>query len=79
MWAFSSVIYWDKIYLISNSLATLPLDKLNLPEDQIHDEYNEEKLFEILRSETRHAYTTNAQVIKYYMEEWRSRFKATNI
>ena len=54
---------FDKIYLISNSLATLPLDKLNLPEDQIYDEYNEEKLFEILRSEKESANNNNILLV----------------
>jgi len=43
--------YFDKIYLISNSLATLPLDKLNLDPDRVFDEFNDGMLMDIILDE----------------------------
>ena len=54
---------FDKIYLISNSLATLPLPLLNLPAEQIFDGYNEEELFEILKNETESKENNNILIV----------------
>lgn len=54
---------FDKIYLISNSLATLPLPLLNLPPEQIFDGYNEEELFEILKNEKESKENNNILIV----------------
>lgn len=54
---------FDKIYLISNSLATLPLPLLNLPQEQIFDGYNEEELFEILKNEKESKENNNILIV----------------
>jgi len=54
---------FDKIYLISNSLATLPLPLLNLPAEQIFDGYNEEELFEILKNEKESKENNNILIV----------------
>lgn len=54
---------FDKIYLISNSLATLPLSLLNLPPEQIFDGYNEEELFEILKNEKESKENNNILIV----------------
>lgn len=43
--------YFDKIYLISNSLATLPLDKLNLDPDRVSGEFSDGMLMSIISEE----------------------------
>ncbi len=43
--------YFCKIYLISNSLATLPLEKLNLDPDRVFDEFSDGMLMEIIQAE----------------------------
>jgi len=43
--------YFDKIYLCSNSLASLPLNKLNLNEERIHNKYSDEILKSIIETE----------------------------
>jgi hypothetical protein len=54
---------FDKLYLISNSLATLPLPLLNLPPEQIFDGYNEEELFEILKNEKESKENNNILIV----------------
>ena len=54
---------FDKIYLISNSLATLPLPLLNLPPEQIFDGYDEEQLFEILTNEKESKENNNILIV----------------
>ena len=54
---------FDKIYLISNSLATLPLPLLNLPPEQIFDGYDEEQLFEILSNEKQSKENNNILIV----------------
>ena len=54
---------FDKIYLISNSLATLPLPLLNLPPEQIFDGYDEEQLFEILSNEKESKENNNILIV----------------
>jgi hypothetical protein len=54
---------FDKIYLISNSLATLPLPLLNLPPEQIFDGYDEEQLFEILKNEKESKENNNILIV----------------
>lgn len=43
--------YFDRIYLCSSSLASLPLDKLNLSEERIHNRYSDEILEDIIETE----------------------------
>ena len=46
--------YWrifDRIYIFSCSKDTLPLDKLNIPEERIFDKYSNEELKNILETE----------------------------
>jgi GTPase SAR1 family protein len=39
--------YFDRVEIVSNSLATLPLKKFGLPESQVHGQYTDELLNEI--------------------------------
>ena len=43
--------YFDRIYLISGSLQSLPLEKLNLNEHRIHNKYSDGLLEEIIETE----------------------------
>jgi hypothetical protein len=43
--------YFDKIYLCSNSLASLPLSKLNLNEHRVHNKFSDEILKDIIETE----------------------------
>jgi len=43
--------YFDKIYLISASLHSLPLDKLNLNEERVFNKYSDDLLEEIIETE----------------------------
>jgi len=43
--------YFDRIYLCSNSLQSLPLDKLNLNENRIHNKFSDEILNSIIETE----------------------------
>ncbi len=43
--------YFDHIYLISGSLHSLPLDKLNLNEERVHNKYSDELLEDIIETE----------------------------
>lgn len=42
---------FDRIYIFSCSKDTLPLDKLNIPEERIFDKYSNEELKKILETE----------------------------
>jgi hypothetical protein len=58
--------YWrkfDKIFLFSNSLATLPLDKIKLPQEQVFNEYDEDELFQIIDDERESAENNNILII----------------
>ena len=43
--------YFDHIYLISNSLQTLPLDKLNLNPDRMYNQFNDGMILDIIDDE----------------------------
>ena len=43
--------YFDRIYLCSSSLNSLPLDKLNLNEERIYNKYSDEMLENIIENE----------------------------
>ena len=43
--------YFDKIYLISGSLQSLPLNKLNLNEDRVFNKYSDELMEQIVETE----------------------------
>jgi len=40
--------YFDRVEMISNSIQTLPLKKFGLPEEQVHNQYSDELLEEII-------------------------------
>jgi len=40
--------YFDRVEIISNSMSTIPVEKMKLPEDQLHSEYSDEVLIDII-------------------------------
>jgi len=54
---------FDKIYLISASLASLPLDKLNLNEDRIFSKYSDELMKNIIEIEQEDQEGNNVLII----------------
>jgi len=55
--------YYDKIHLISGSLQSLPLDKLNLNENRIHNRYSDEILENIIEEEKEDEENNNCLII----------------
>ena len=43
--------YFDKIYLISGSIATLPMDKLGLKDERVYSEYSDAVMHDIVEGE----------------------------
>jgi hypothetical protein len=41
--------YFDHVEVISNSMSTVPTDKFKLPESQLHGEYSDELLMDIVQ------------------------------
>lgn len=54
---------FDKIYLISASLQSLPLDKLNLNEDRIFNKYSDELMKNIIETEQEDEEGNNVLII----------------
>jgi GTPase SAR1 family protein len=40
--------YFDRVEIISNSMSTIPVQKFKLPEDQLHSQYSDEVLIDII-------------------------------
>ena len=55
--------YYDKIYLVSNSLQSLPLNKLNLNEGRVHSQYSDEVLQNIIETEQEDEENNNCLLI----------------
>ena len=55
--------FFSKIYLISASLQSLPLDKLNLNEDRIHNKYSDKLLEDIIKIEQEDDENNNVLII----------------
>jgi GTPase SAR1 family protein len=55
--------YFDKIYLISSSLASLPLNKLNLNEGRVHNKYSDALMQSIVETESENEENDNCLLI----------------
>ena len=55
--------YFDRIYLISASLQSLPLDKLNLNEDRIFNKYSDDLMKQIIETEQEDDENNNVLII----------------
>tara|TARA_Y100000004_G_C8952872_1_gene429402 strand:- start:1315 stop:2100 length:786 start_codon:yes stop_codon:yes gene_type:complete len=55
--------YFDKIYLISSSLASLPLNKLNLNEDRIFNKYSDSLMEQIVETEREDEENNNCLIV----------------
>ena len=54
---------FDRVYLMSESLDTLPLEELGLDSSRIYNEYDEEKLKEIIKNEKDSNQNNNTLII----------------
>lgn len=55
--------YFDRIYLISASLQSLPMDKLNLNEDRVFTTYSDELMKNIIKTEQEDEEANNVLII----------------
>ena len=42
--------YLDRVEIISNSMSTIPVDKFKLPQNQLHGQYSDEVLMDIIET-----------------------------